>query len=532
MNETFNRIKKKRLLYAIIESAICGLAAGLIVMGVVLLALKLSEINIGAGYYVLMFILPAGITGALMFLKLRPTDKSLAKSLDREYDLHEKVQTSFEYRDREGAVLQLQREDADHALNNLPKRKPKIKTLVIYAIVCVLALSISITSIALPTKAEDATENIEIKRYELVRISNLIDTVKGLTRLDEEKRNKCVEYLNVFYDELTQLNTAAALSQSIEKAVEGVNTTIGSLFVPEKFSLVLSEADVLYSANRTLGMATANAIDSYVDISLTEYGNQLTTFINDLNDVMVRPFIEEGLNNFKSYLVGEEKEDEEAQVSEREGEEEKTPAERKQDFCDSAQVKLDELRALVDAGTDDEKPDLDTDEFFIAISKFVGAMSEFDITSVNMSTEFDNLIVEYSNIFISACSNISFDAGITKYICNTVIETFKEGYNLGIPSFVGTKLASQLVPEGQDPSGGNDPDKGNTGAPGHGDILVGSGDMIYDPDTGEYVTLDKLIIKYGAIIDELRNSGALTEEQEEWIDKYYQYLYNGLGQDN
>ena len=117
MNEIFKKLKRKKFLTAACIAAGTGVAAGLIAAGSVLLALKLSEININAGWYVLIGLGVAAIAGGVAFWVLLPTDKKVAKEIDREHALNEKVQTMVAFAGDDGDMVELQRQDAEEKLD-------------------------------------------------------------------------------------------------------------------------------------------------------------------------------------------------------------------------------------------------------------------------------------------------------------------------------------------------------------------------------------------------------------------------------
>ncbi|MDE5896791.1 MAG: hypothetical protein K2H43_03125, partial [Clostridia bacterium] len=112
MKDSFEKIKRSYLIRAVIAGTVGGVAAGLVCVGAVLLACKLNSVELHAGYYALIGLLPALAIGALLFLLLRPNDRRLAEKLDGKYKLRERVQTMLAYGNEEGVLPELQRQDA------------------------------------------------------------------------------------------------------------------------------------------------------------------------------------------------------------------------------------------------------------------------------------------------------------------------------------------------------------------------------------------------------------------------------------
>ena len=129
MDASFKKIKKKFLVFAIIKSLICGVSAGLFAVGAVLLALKLAGIPIHGGYYALIGVCVASVCFGIVFPFMRLNDLKVARKLDKDYALRERVETMVAFEKDGGDIAILQREDAQTKLENLPKKKPDFKKL-------------------------------------------------------------------------------------------------------------------------------------------------------------------------------------------------------------------------------------------------------------------------------------------------------------------------------------------------------------------------------------------------------------------
>ena len=124
-NDGFGRFKKKLRRNAWIKSLLFGVSCGLLAAAGIIIYQKMTTVSPQ-----LLLYLPIGagvalLTGLLAFLVLRPSIKKIARRLDNELMLGEKVQTMLEYQDSQEDMLILQREDANEKLMNQP---PELKS--------------------------------------------------------------------------------------------------------------------------------------------------------------------------------------------------------------------------------------------------------------------------------------------------------------------------------------------------------------------------------------------------------------------
>jgi len=88
---------------------------------------------------------------------------------------------------------------------------------------------------------------------------------------------------------------------------------------------------------------------------------------------------------------------------------------------------------------------------------------------------------------------------------------------------------STLTGETDDDDDNDDPLQ--DGGIGSGDIVYGSDDQIYDPDTNENVKYGSVINEYYAKITEKLLDGNVSEELEKYISDYFASLYDGTEKD-
>ncbi len=132
MSVKFSKIKRTQLLRAVVTAVSAGLSAGFLAVGAVLLAWKLGAFSLSAGaaagICAGICVGVAALIGLPLFFALRPSDEKIARRLDAEHGLNEKIQTMVEYGNREGEMVALQRADAAERLERLPAKKNHLQT--------------------------------------------------------------------------------------------------------------------------------------------------------------------------------------------------------------------------------------------------------------------------------------------------------------------------------------------------------------------------------------------------------------------
>ena len=136
MSENFSRFKSKSFLIRLIKSILIGLAVGALFAGVFLFLAKFEILKIKP-----ILSLPIGLAAALLsggggYFLLRSTDKALARRLDEDFALQEKVQTMLAFQGENGAMYELQRKDTEQSLKQVSTNRLKFKRL--WAYICLL----------------------------------------------------------------------------------------------------------------------------------------------------------------------------------------------------------------------------------------------------------------------------------------------------------------------------------------------------------------------------------------------------------
>lgn len=501
MDAGFKKLKKKFLIYSIIKSLICGVSAGLFAVGAVLLSLKLAGIPIHGGYYALIGVCVACVCFGIVFPFLRPTDLKVARKLDKEYALRERVETMVAFKDDGGDIAQLQREDAGSKLENLPEKKPDFKKLWQYILIPVIALAVFVTAVFVPDRYPDesgAAENYNVTEWQL---SSLKEVIAGVEQceLDDEVKQRTIEILDGFYDSLIagipQI-TFQTVFLSTVLAVDEVIIT-GNSYAAICKQLVTSEVyeplsdTIVESVKAYKGIVKINSYDAVV-----ARAKDLEADIDSLCRLYLISGEESLLNHYKTV----------------------TQADGLMTQLKEYKNGLDEL--LQKAGSDAG------DGLYTSLTSFVSGIAE----TAALEGRTDNYVYNMleSNAFRPLANSLPFFLYLQSY--DYLMDEFIRERLSGIfTTPVPTIVLDIEKPNGggDDPEDPDNKDPNGSGGIGKGEMKYGSDDIIYDPEKG-YVSYGEVINDYysrvlGQIIE-----GDIPEDIANILTNYFDMLMSGI----
>ncbi len=494
MNKSFEKFKRNEWLAAVGMSAAIGVFAGLFAVGAVLLPLKLCGIVIDEIYYALIGG-GAGLTAfALALLFLRPNAKKIAKDLDDEYALHEKVQTAYEFSSASGPMVERQRADAYDTLDALPRRRVKTGALLKFLITGVAAFALFFTAAFVPFRnvaANSEDPPYEITGWEIQRIRDLIANVQQ-SALAQTEKDGAVAALEAFITALGEAKTesakTAALTETLgktEAAVTGANTygTISS------FLQSAGQAELAAIVSRG-----GNSFRPYTLLSYTD----VQTYRKNQGDIVAD-------------RLSKRETDYRALFAEVEGLSEKLTEAASGiggALLLSAVPATDPLYAVLG----------DFSARLVAVRDGIGGTEPYD-----GQAELDALFGKVYETLTEELAEQSYRGAMNRHIANFLRDLF------GLP--IETGETDEESPGGteDDPNNPSDPnDDQPGGGGGSGDTRYGSDDEVYDPATGEYVQYGDILDEYSAEIQKLLREGNLTEEQRAMVLRYIEMLYGGI----
>ena len=502
ISDRFYKIKKKHVIFAVVKSAVCGISLALFVTGVLLLALKLSAIALAALYYVLIgAVVALGGGTALFFLLFNPTDKQVAKRTDEEFGLNERVQTSLEYGEKSGTIVELQRADAEQKLSSLPSSKFSFAKVWKFAAVAVVALSIGVAGIAVPAKEASGNQYVDpdstpryVTELERAGVRELIANIEACS-LSEPLKISVGGVLGQFLEELDGIDTEGKLSRAVIAAIEGS----GEILTPTLSYVAIGGA--LNDAGQTYLGQAASGGGVYRYYALTVY-DEVRTF-NAVKYDAVNAKVGKGITSLRNDLT--------ASIS--------------GGLADVLGATVSGIRQALATVEVDE-----TDPLHILLSSFADELSAImaGLRGGYDDTQAQNRISDtVSKFTVNASGELStqaYNAAINVFVANRLNTIF--GYNdrIQLPVADPDREDGEKDKPGSGEDGEKDPDSQSPGSGGTGETEYGSDDMVWVPGRG-YMRYGDVIDEYYSLINQYLHSDELTEEQKNMIKAYYDILF-------
>lgn len=495
MLKSFDNLKRKSLFAALIKSLAVGICCALLAVGVQALVIKLAALKIAWYYYLAVGAVFAAVGFCAAFLCVRPTDKRLAKKLDDEYALKEKVQTMVEFYDKEGDLLRLQRDDTDVALKTLHPKKFSFRKIWRYFVLGAVSVAVIVTAIVVPSRYKPPFDDdaYELSSIDEAVLLQLITDVKGFAVSDTVKEEAVAE-LEALLDEARKADKWSSVRAIAKTAASDIDDAVIAANSYREVALRLNTNKALNDVKLSL----LNALAWYKTgnkISAADTVTELTAQSQSKLREELSVFTEEFVNGFETLTSGREIYDKLAEFLE--------------PFNES----------MAPTGDTDS---LQNDTYYLALSDFSTQLGivydEYDSRSVDGLREIissaaeDYVTASVGELYYQVNNRIA-----DEYICNVLSGIFKVGLSpkeLTLPGMTD-----------EDASGGDDPE--HSGSIGDETSKVGSDDEIFDPEA-------MLHVKYGTVIDDYyaaiyamindENSG-LSEEMKNYLIKYFQILY-------
>ena len=140
MGENFIKFKKRAFKIRLFKSLFLGIALGTLTAGALMLLEKLGIIAIGALISALIGLGAAAVFSSGAFFLLATSDTDLARLLDRELSLDERVETMLQYANEDSPIHKLQREDTNARLAEVSPKVIRPKRMWIYILLLLYVL--------------------------------------------------------------------------------------------------------------------------------------------------------------------------------------------------------------------------------------------------------------------------------------------------------------------------------------------------------------------------------------------------------
>lgn len=492
MGGIFQKIRERVHKNALIKSGLLGSIVGLTTAAALLFAS--AFVSSVSPLLALIGLATGALTFAIAYLLYYKNDKRLAKSLDTKLCLNERVQTMLEFKDTEGDMYVLQREEAAEKLSAVPAEHFKIRKLWWYLAALLLAAVLAIGSavtVVIRGSAEDEIPGEEIEEpYEMsdwqqAALAELIQEVKASALLDYVKEPLVIE-LETLLAALPDITVQNVMKANVKTTIKNVDNIVEDLnsykaiyyaLVESEHPLVLAFADLIADSNA-----------STFNRGLTEIKNAKDdTDVPYFVDATDKAVLKQNLGDFASAL--------------------------KEGLITVTAVEEDPLYPAVLAFADE----------LIRISRLSDAYGLGSIVD-----EMDKAFADASE----AISNAIYEQELNESWRTRIIRRLQEIF--GISNSELPNLSQGIINGG----GGNDSDKppendqGNGGGAGEGGILAGSDSLVYDPNTNEQVHYLTILDDYYANVVAQMNAGTISEELAKCLIAYYTALYNGAAMED
>ena len=463
MGKGFKKFKRKLLTGAVIRALLFGVSLGSVTGAVLFLTDKLTMVAPELPRYLIWGGSVALASAVIMFLILLPTSKRVAKKLDKSLKLGEKAQTMLAFRHDESDMAILQREDTERILQATPKRKVKGTCTFVFAILPVLATLLTVGSILVPAIEPPEPPPVVENNFSMTpwQEQALKDLIQKVKTSDMEESPK-EGVVKQLESLLIKLKNVKKESAMKETVISTIESIHSIVSGHNTYDVV---ADSLYKSPNKSIQDLAAAVASLKPLLVGEWINSTCEAVtaDPSSAALLAKAIRQALTTCDV------------------------------DASNEVIVALGDLATTLESITAETARE-DIEAIFATAEESLNAA--LFIQSTNESVE-DDTIYSLLSIFGIKASEVP------EHVFNNPEDPRAEGDY-----------------EEQD-----DPDKIHSGGLGTGEMVFGSNETIYDPETEQYVTYGTVIESYYAKITELIVDVGLPPEMEEMVSDYFAILF-------
>ena len=465
MGKGFQKFKRKLRTGAIIRACLFGISLGLVAVEIQWLIAKLTAQKPDFLQCGLIGGILAVAASAAMLLILLPTNKRVARKLDKALSLGEKVQTMLAFRDDKSDMTALQREDTDRILIEIPKKRVKGACTWVFVLIPLLACLCMVGTVLVPAKEPPAPppvvdNNFSITPWQEQALKDLIEKVKT-SEMEEVPKEGVVKQLESLLIKLQNTKKESIMKETVIATVEAIHK-----IVSEHNTYDVIAAAMLNSPSRSV-QELGGAIDSLKALLI---GDWMNTASEDLAaDPKTASSLAAGITQALTLS--------------------------KVDSSNEVHIVLIAFTLKLASVTDDTT-EAERDGIMAETEEALNAALYIQATNEDVE---DDTIYTLLSIFGIKASDVP------DYVFNDPDDPRAEG---------------DYEPE-------DDPSKIHGGGLGSGEMIFGSDDTIYDPDLNTYVTYGEVLKGYYAKITEMIVDGNLPPELEEALSDYFAFLFNG-----
>ncbi len=476
MGKGFLKFKNHFVKSALVKSVLFALSCSLLFTSAWVLFMKLTAENVSFVTALLIALLSALLCGALMLAFTLPRDKRLAKKLDRELSLNEKVQTMLAFADDNSPMAELQRNDANDFLMSADPKAVKNRNWWCHILAPCLACLMLVTAIVVPARAKEAPPAkvdppFVVTDWQKAALLELITTVEK-SDMEQIPKSETVTELRRLLALLDSELTDKQMMSEVEKALFKIKDIEDAA---NTYNDVCAQLDKSEDKNISAFSALINALGT------NELSKELEKLHSDFGSDS------EYLKNLPSFSAELEKAMSQAKLAE----------------SDLLGASLNELTQTL------KKTSTDLPSYTVNWAKDK-VSDAFEKASDGMSRA---LFTQYTN----------------KKVATSTIYSLMEIF--------GIKSAPEGLFK-NDSSGGFDRPEdfdeefnGDDGGLGDGEMVFAGDDEIYDPDLDDHVQYGSVLNTYQGKALEKSQGSDVSDELEKFISDYFTALYDGWEKD-
>ena len=478
MGEGFLKFKRKITFDALIKGLAIGISVGLTAFSVLYLLSKREVINLQLVFCILIGVGFMLCSGGIAYFLFKPSNKRLAKRLDKELAFNEKVQTMIAFRGDNRNMVMLQRNDTEEKLQQTSLSKIKFGAIWKYAVIGVLALAMFVTSMMIPTVEHGiADPPFDLTKWQKVKIENLIDYVEK-SGMETDSKTYTVEQLDDLILALDNAVTESVMKTHVIQVIVNVDGKVDEVNSYSSVRAALGNSgdnDLIKLANAVKSLQNSASVQAFDEVSplfvYATFTDTVSSFNEKVSDVLEDTDYDESDALYASIV----------------------------NFTTRLKTLLDEYETYTAETLD------------AALNGENGVGGVFTAVAVEMH---------------DALSQQKVNRRTSDYVIEELMEIFDVSAD-ELPD-LGEEELDYKIEEGKEDEDVNSPEYGGIG---DGKTDYGSNDQIYDYEEG-YVEYGTVLDKYNAQMIEKLINADLPEEVKEFIRDYFKALYGTNGADD
>lgn len=288
--KSFKRFKRKLLIETLLKSIILGFSLACL-SAAVLYHFTSLLITIISSLSILI------ISSLIVFLITKPNDMQVAKRLDNQLGLHEKIQTMIAFKDKNSSMFYLQREDANKDLDSTPTKNLSMKfSFVTFMVAIVAAMCLGGSTVIPEKKPIHDTPIVEVGGIDYTDKINQIKDWLNNKDIDEELKAKLEEALQKIQEILDSLQmTDAQKVEAIDKLLAEIRDELNINYSKE-IGFCLMKFERLYKFGFSIYNQDQELLNVAMQEMMNDIGDSMSTCYSYIKDIEAA--LSDAVNNY------------------------------------------------------------------------------------------------------------------------------------------------------------------------------------------------------------------------------------------